>query len=181
MKKKRSPALRRHRRSGNAYARLDGRQVWFGPYDDAKTHEQFARTLAEWMANGRRLPPQGEREERTVADVVAAYLEFAQRFYCGPDGAPTHEVEHIADAVRLLLKLYGTLSVHEFGLRQLKTLREQLIAGGLARKTINDRINRVVRLFGWAAEEELCKPEVYGALRALRALTVVEVFGVDAS
>lgn len=60
--------------------------------------------------------------------------------------------------------------MREFGLRQLKTLREQMIASGLARKTINDRINRVVRLFGWAAEEELCQAEIYGALRALHAL-----------
>lgn len=167
---RKTPTLRRHRRSGHGYARLDGRQIWFGPYDDPETHQRFARTLAEWIANGRRLPPEEARKNLRVADVVAAYLEFAARFYSGPDGKPTREVENIGDAVRLLLKLYGTLPVNEFGLRQLKTLREQMIAAGLTRKTINDRINRVVRLFGWAAEEELCQAEIYGALRALRAL-----------
>lgn len=167
---KKAPTLRRHRRSGHGYARLDGRQVWFGPYDDPETHQRFARTLAEWIANGRRLPSEQGREEMRVADIVAAYLEFAASFYCKPDGTPTREVENLTDAVRLLLKLYGTLPVHEFGLRQIKTLREQMITDGLTRKTINDRLNRMVRLFGWAAEEELCKSEVYSALRALRSL-----------
>lgn len=166
-----TPTLRRHRRSGHGYARLDGRQLWFGPYEDAETHRRFARTLAEWLANGRRLAPEQTRRELRVADIVAAYLEFAERFYTKPDRAPTREVENLCDAVRLVLTLYGTLPVSEFGLRQLKTLREQMITTGLTRKTINDRINRVVRLFGWAAEEELCRPDIYGALRALRSLS----------
>jgi integrase len=165
-----TPTLRRHRRSGHAYARLGGHQVWFGPYEDPATHERFARTLAEWLANGRRLPPTEPKEALRVADVVAAYLEHAKRYYCRSDGKPSHEVAHLRDAVRPLLKLYGSLPAADFGLRQLKTLREQLINNGLARKTINDRVNRVVRLFGWAAEEELCRSEVFGALRALRAL-----------
>lgn len=171
---KKTPTLRRHRRSGHGYAWLHGRQVWFGPYEDPETHRRFARTLAEWIANGRRLPPEQTREEMRVADIVAAYLEFAERVYTKPDGAPTREVENLGDAVRLLLKLYGTLPAHEFGLRQLKTLREQMITGGLTRKTINDRIHRVVRLFGWAAEEELCRPDVSGALRELRTLKLVD-------
>ena len=168
--KKDAPTLRRHRRSGHGYARLDGRQVWFGPYDDPETHQRFARTLAEWIANGRRLPPEESRKNLRVADVVAAYLEFAKRFYSGPDGKPTREVENIRNSVALLLKLYGTLPVHELGLRQVKTLREQMITEGLVRKTINDRVNRGVRLFGWATEEvarvpsqfRVRRPEVVG-------------------
>ncbi|MEW6072851.1 MAG: tyrosine-type recombinase/integrase [Planctomycetota bacterium] len=105
-----------------------------------------------------------------MADLVARYLEQAVRLYCGVNGAPTREVEHLRDAVRPLLELYGGLPASSFGLRQLKTLRKQLIDRGLARKTINDRVNRIIRAFGWAAEEELCRPEVYGALRALQAL-----------
>ena len=167
---RKTPTLRRHRRSGHGYARLDGRQVWFGPYDDPETHRRFARTLAEWRANGGRLPCDAACQDLRVADIVAAYLEHAEGYYRRADGSPTRAIENLGDAVRLLLKLYGTLPIQEFGLRQVKTLREELIASGLTRKTINDRINRVVRMFGWAVEEELCKPEVYGALRALRSL-----------
>lgn len=154
MKKRHAPTLRRHRRSGHGYAHLGGQQIWFGPYEDPETDHRFARALAEWLANGRRLPPRETREEMRVTDLVGAYLDFAQRFYTKPDGTPSREVENLGDAVRRLLKLYGTLSVQEFGLRHLNTLREELITSGLARKTINDRINRVVRLFGWADHRE---------------------------
>src|SRR5688572_7751349 len=100
---RKTPTLRRHRRSGHGYAWLDGRQVWFGPYDDPETHRRFARTLAEWLANGKRLPADDARKDLRVADVVAAYLEYAERFYSGPDGKPTREVENIVLSVRCLL------------------------------------------------------------------------------
>lgn len=165
-----TPVLRRHKKSGHAYARFDGRQRWFGSYDDPETHQRFARTLAEWVAHGGRFSPRQDDRSLTVADVVAAYLEFAERFYCTPEGTPTREISNIRDAVRPLLALYGTLSSEGLGIRQLKTLREQLIAKGLARHTINDRVSRMLRVFRWATEEELCSPEVLHALTALQPL-----------
>jgi integrase len=170
IRSKRSPSLCRHRKSGHAYAKFDGRQVWFGPYDDPRAHERFARTLAEWQALGGRLPQAGPEEGLLLADVVARYLEFAEGYYCGPEGVPTREVANLRDALRPLLRLYGTLSIEDLGLRQLKTVREQMIDSGLARKTINDRMNRILRALGWAAEEELCRPDVFGGLQALKPL-----------
>lgn len=166
---KRSPTLCRHKRTGHAYAKFDGRQVWFGRYDDPSAHEEFARTLAAWQANGCRLPPAGAAE-LTVFEVVSRYLDFAERFYCRQDGTPTREVDNIRDAVRQLLDLYGSLTIARFGVREMKVIRERLIDRGLARSTINDRLNRIVRVVGWAAEEELCTPEVYGGLKAVRPL-----------
>jgi hypothetical protein len=62
-----TPTLQRHRRTGHGYARLDGRQVWFGPYDDPEIHRRFARALAEWIANGRRLPAPDAAKDLRVA------------------------------------------------------------------------------------------------------------------
>ena len=53
---KRGPSLRKHKRSGHAYAKFNGRQEWFGPFDDPESHAEFARFKAEWEANGRRIP-----------------------------------------------------------------------------------------------------------------------------
>ena len=47
---------------------------------------------------------------------------------------------HVRDAARPLLASYGTMRLEEFGIRELKTLREQLIERGLVRKSINDRV-----------------------------------------
>ena len=134
------PVLKRHKSTGHAYARFDGRQLWFGPYGSSEAHERFVRTLTEWQANGCRLPPEKVRAGGlTIAEVVARYLEFAERFYCHQDGTPTREIDNIRDAVRPLLAIYASLPVDELGIRQLKVLREQLIDRGLARTTINQR------------------------------------------
>lgn len=166
---KRSPTLCRHKRTGHAYAKFHGRQVWFGRYDAPQAHEEFARTLAVWQANGCYLPP-AESAEITVSEVVSRYIAFAERYYCRQDGTPTREVNNIRDAVRPLLELYASLAIARFGVREMKVIRERLIDRGLARSTINDRLNRIVRVVGWAAEEELCAPEVYGGLKAVRPL-----------
>ncbi len=169
-KPRRGPTLCRHKRTGHAYAKFDGRQLWFGRYEDPRSHERFAQTLAEWQANGFQLPPEDASQAHTVADVIARYLEFAEGYYCRPDGSPSREVANLRDAVRAVLACYGSLEVGEFGLRQLKQVRQQLIERGLARRTINDRINRTLRVFAWAAEEELCAPEMPSNLKTLRAL-----------
>ena len=43
-----APALKRHKRSGNAYARFNGRQLWFGPFDGPDSHARFAAFKARW-------------------------------------------------------------------------------------------------------------------------------------
>ena len=164
------PVLRLHKSTGHAYARFDGRQVWFGPYASPAAHERFARTLAEWLAHGCQLPPPGDKERITVSELASRYFVFAERFYCDSEGQPTREVENLRVALRPVLDLYGTLAVRDLGVRQLKTLREQMIERGLARKTINDRVNRILRLIGWAAEEELVGPEILVGFKAVRPL-----------
>ena len=56
---RRGPTLRRHKRSGRAYARFNGRQIWFGPYDDNETHARFHAFKARWEQNGRKLSEGG--------------------------------------------------------------------------------------------------------------------------
>ena len=167
---KRGPSLRRHKRSGNGYAKFNGRQHWFGPFDDPETHPRFAVFKAEWEANGRRVPTDELDETLTVADLIARYLEHAVVYYRRPDGTPTHEIENIRYTAKPLLELFATTLLSEFRLRSLKVVREQMISSGLSRGTVNHRIWRILRMFAWGCEEELVAPEVYGALRALRPL-----------
>ena len=168
---KQGPSLRRHKTTGHAFARFNGKQIWFGPYDGPEAHARFAAFKAEWEANGRSLPLD-ERSQAmvTVADLVARYLEHAEVYYRKPDGTPTHEIVNTRYTVKPLLELYGLRCAAEFDLRCLKTVRERMVNSGLARTTVNNRVWRVVHIFGWAAEEELVAPEVYGGLRALRPL-----------
>jgi len=87
--------LSRHRR-GNAYVKIDGQQIWLGAYDDPTTRERYDRLIAEWLANGRRLPPPDRGDSGpTVTDVCIQYWRHAQGRY-QPGKAKT-----IRSAIRL--------------------------------------------------------------------------------
>jgi len=49
-------------------------------------------------------------------------------------------------------------------------LRENIIASGLARSTVNDRVGIIRRAFEWAAEQERIPPSVYHGLLTVRGL-----------
>lgn len=166
---RRGPRLCKHKRSGRSYAKFNGNQVWFGPWDDPATHEEFARYKAEWMASGRQVE-RPSREAITVADLVARFLLHSETYYRKPDGTPTHEIVNVRYTAKPLLALYGSLPAGEFGVRQLKAVRAQMVERGLARKTINDRTSRIVRMFKWASGEELIRLETWAALRAVEPL-----------
>lgn len=166
-----TPTLRRHKRSGHSYARFDGRQVWFGPFEDPQTHQAFAEHLARWEANGNQAAdsPVSAASLRVV-DLVARYLAYAEVYYRHPDGSPTGTVEAVSYAVRPLLGLFATSLASEFTITSLKLVRERMIQDGLARKTINKRVSRIIQVFRWAAEESLASAEVFHALCVLRPL-----------
>lgn len=166
-----APTLKRHKRSGNGYARFNGRQYWFGHFDDPETHAKFAGFKARWEANGRVVPEDSDEDSPLrVADLVALYLQHAEVYYRRADGSTTDEVARVRYSVRPLVYLYGTLPAKSFSLRGLKEVREAMVNSGLARSTINIRMSIVVRVFRWGAEEEFVPPETFGALRALRPL-----------
>src|SRR5262249_635585 len=52
----------------------------------------------------------------------------------------------------------------------LKAVRNEMIATGLARGVINQRIGRIRRVFRWAVENELVPPSVFHGLQAVRGL-----------
>jgi integrase len=53
------PDYRLNAATGRGCATFDDRSVEFGPYDDPQSVMNYDRTLAGWLANGRRLPPDG--------------------------------------------------------------------------------------------------------------------------
>ena len=76
----RTPALRRHRPSAQAVVTLNGKDHYLGawPADKRKAppavRDAYDRLIAEWLANGRRLPsPEDERPAVTVNEVLLAF------------------------------------------------------------------------------------------------------------
>jgi hypothetical protein len=83
----RPPSLRRHKPSGQAVVTLGGKDHYLGPWPAGKrkpppaAQEAYDRLIAEWLANGRRLPQRAEECPVTVADLIVAYFRHVEQHY----------------------------------------------------------------------------------------------------
>ena len=73
-------------------------------------------------------------------------------------------------SIKPVRELYGLTPAAEFGPLALKATREVMVRRGWCRKLVNQRVNRVRRIFKWAVAEELVPPAVHQALAALPGL-----------
>ena len=109
------PSYRRHKARNCAVVTISGQNHYLGAYGSPESHEKYARLIAEWQANGQRLPPaQGRRldpavgaggRELRVSEVILAFVEHAQKHYRHADGTPTGELDNYRDALRPLRRL----------------------------------------------------------------------------
>lgn len=106
----------------------------------------------------------------TVSEMLVAYQRFSDRHYRDRDGNPTLEHENMIDAAKPLRRLYSATPTAEFGRLSLRAVRDEMVAGGLARTTVNARVNRVRRIVKWAASPELIRPSVPVALATVTGL-----------
>jgi integrase len=169
----RLPQVRLHKPSGQARVRIDGREIYLGKFGSAEAKERYDQVVAEWLANQRRLPARPAAEESqgtTVGEVLIAFWSHAIVHYRDPDGSQTGEARNYRDAVRPLRQLYNRLPAAKFGPLELRAVREKMIRSGLARRTVNARINRVRRVFKWAASMGIIPGQVYADLKTLDGL-----------
>jgi integrase len=165
------PSYRLHKQSGQAIVTLaDGsgnrRDVLLGPYGSAESRAEYARVLAEWESNGRRLP-RAAGAALPVAELILRYWRWAEGYYRDDEGHPGQELDNLRVALRPLRKLYGHTPAKDFGPLALRAVQEQLVGRGLSRNVVNARVNRIKRCFKWAASCELIPAGVYAALRTV--------------
>ena len=168
------PAYRLHKPSGQARVIVHGKHTYLGKYGSAESRQEYSRILAELSAEGgssASFPanPSGN-SPISVNETILGYWRYAKSHYV-KDNAPTREIEGIQLALRPLREIYGTAPAAEFGPKKLKAVRQHLIEGGLCRRVVNARVERIKRLFKWAVAEELIPPSVYHGLQAVAGLT----------
>jgi integrase len=105
----------------------------------------------------------------TVDAVMETYLLWAQTYYM-KDGKPTGEARMIETSCRPMRNLYGATPARDFGPLALKAVRKAMVAAGYSRNEINKRVGRIVRVFKWAASEELVPPSVFQGLKSVSPL-----------
>ncbi len=129
--------------------------------------------IAEWEANGRRLPvasAESSAQSLSVNELILTYWAQVENYYRHPDGTPTSEVDAIRLALRRLKKLYGHTTAASFDTLALEAVRKQMIADGLCRSRINRDIPRIKRMFKWAGARKLVPAEVYLRLQTVEGL-----------
>ncbi len=177
----RVPSLRLHKASGQAVVTVRGRDIYCGRWGSPDADANYRRVIADFLASGaevvrhhgldraggrRRAFPPPTARAISVSELLLAYLEFAEGYY----PPPSRETEILKLSCRAVREIFGNIPADAFGVRQLKSVRQRWIDEGLARKYINAKVSRIVRIWQWAAEEELVPASAWHALKSLNGL-----------
>src|SRR5258708_2420786 len=96
------PSYRLHRATGQAVVVLDRRSYYLGKYDTPQSRAEYARVVAEWLANRRQhrpanssppAPPSSHAHacpDLTVTELCVAYWKHVETYYV-KHGRPTSE------------------------------------------------------------------------------------------
>ena len=164
------PGYLHHKASGRAFVRINGTNIYLGPYNSKASKEEYNRIRKEWLTNdGQLIGNSTAKEPITVNGLCIEYLKHAKVYY-RKNGKITPEVNKIEVACRLLHEHCGELPAIEFTRRHLKAIRQSVIDRGWKRKTVNERIGHVKRIFKWACEAIDLPASVYQELQILSGL-----------
>lgn len=173
------------------------RDFYLGEHGTPEAHAAYADLIRDWLARGRRLdltPPEAETvslidkaqkpaDLDSVARLVADYAKYIDT----EKGVKPEQIREIKRAIRYArIALHsppgeqplvcGALSVAEFGPKALQSVRKAMIDARKAngkpwtRKTINERMKYVVKMFRWAVSEERAPVHLPAALECVEPL-----------
>jgi len=162
-RRKRTPAYRKHKASGQAIVTIDGKDLYLGPFGSQRSKIEYDRLVGEWLANGQRRPGAGS-DGLTVTEVVAGYLRHARTIY------KESTLTHLKPALALLRRRYGHTLASDFGPLALKALIAAWIDEGHARTTVNKRASWIKAVFRWAVSDQLVEPSIAQGLAAVPML-----------
>jgi integrase len=174
------PKITLHKASGRARVRLSGKTFYLGKFGSRDARKEYDRLITEWVQNGRVRPPgakpaasPSDEPEQTGASVhvlLAAFWKHAEKYYRRPDGTATGELFPIKSAFRFVRHLYGKIPARDFSPLKLQAVRQKMIDAGMARSTINNNCQRIVRAFRWACSQEMVPGSVIHALESVTGL-----------
>ena len=162
------PRIRKHKASGQAVVYVDGQMIYLGKYGSRIAKQQYDTVIAEWLSQNRSRPNR-EPEFTSVNDVLLAWVRHAKAFYVKA-GKQTEEVGHAKRIARTVKSMYGKLPASTFGPVALQAVRQQFVQEGLARKTVNGHVQRIVRAFKHAAANERIDASIVVALQQVEGL-----------
>ena len=171
------PKYRKHLRSGQAVVTVPGsggRVIYLGLFNSPESRTRYAEVLAAWAAGKATPQPAtvfspGSRSY-TVGRLALEYLEHAVAYYRDRSGRPTSQVYPTRRALALLVEMFETVEVEEFGPKKLTAFQSALANRGLSRTTVAEYLGVVRRAVRWAVCEEKIPGTVRHALEAVENL-----------
>jgi len=186
---KSTPSYCHHKKSGQAYVTIDGKQIPLGRHGTPESRAAYDRLIAQWLLRGRQGPSRTadlfEHQGPTINDLAAAFLEHARTYYRKSDGQPTGEYHEFRAVIRHLVHFHGQTPIEKFGPKALRAWRDLLtkpltythcMTGktvqhrGWSRPMANKQTNRVKMIFKWGVSDELVPAAIYQALATVRGL-----------
>jgi integrase len=136
---------------------LCGRKdVLLGKYDTPESRGEYVRVISEWEARSRRLPSPPPAEAcLSINEVALAYWQFASDYYGFERRKRTGTEQCLRYALSVIKELYGHTEAKGFGPLALKACRRHMVEMGWSRSYVNAQVDRIRRMFKWAASEEL--------------------------
>jgi integrase len=160
------------------------RDYWLGVFNSPESRERYHRVIAEWEANARRLPAPDFDRSATGADSRHAggptVDEVALRFWrWAQSNHRPREARAFRPVLRLLRQMDGSTPARDFGPNRLRLVREAMVNGDASadpprspwsRSHINQQVQKIRRVFKWAASHEMIPPTVHQALATVEPL-----------
>ncbi len=174
-----TPKLRR-RVDGRYVTRLNGGDIYLGK-DQAQAEIRYHQIISEWIQTGGQSVSVEPRESWYIAEVIERYLFDRKAFY----GEDLANWDRGKSAMRYLNRGFGHYKVDQFGMGELRRLREIMCEPvarpykdkkrpprvySICRTQINAMMREVTRFWKWAAEHEMASTEHYSRCKVLTPL-----------
>jgi len=168
MPKKTLPGYLKHKKSGQAFCLIHGKFVYLGKYGSKSSRERYEEVIAEYLANGKKLPPtKSSDEDVDIAELAAEFLKYAAEYYPSQHGKTGGELWHCKHAVAPVVRHYGNNIISDFTPRSLLFLRDQWVEAGIARPTVNRWTRHIKRMFQWGVTYGLVGADTLVALQSV--------------
>jgi integrase len=165
-----SPKLRFNKTTKRYVMTIKGKDRWLGK--DRKIAEQkYHRLLLEAANEEAAAGPSAYT--MTIVEMLEKYALHMEEYY---QSSPK-TWERVKPALRVLRRFYGDCYPEEFGLREMRILRDYFIQHGAVdggkgwvRVSVNRGVQNIIRFFRWSASMEYCTAEIYTKLTTLEPL-----------
>ncbi|QDT34828.1 tyrosine-type recombinase/integrase [Thalassoglobus polymorphus] len=161
----RQPKYCLHKSTNQAFVRVNGKQIYLGPYDSPESREAYDREILHW----RRIHDTTGKHSTTVGQLCLAFQQHADQFYVDENGKPTGEANNFRKSLKLLISMFRTVYCSEFGPVKLKAVRSELEKVHV-RTQVNKSISRLKSVFRWGVENEMVPAEIVMALDCVKGL-----------